>query len=86
MANTFSAMKRVRQTERRTQTNRRNTSQLRTALRRLRAALTGGDAKGAQQVYRETVSMIDRSLRKGVIHRNTAARYKSRLAARLKAK
>jgi small subunit ribosomal protein S20 len=85
MANHFSALKRARQTEKRTEVNRQNRSRLRTALRGLREAIGAGDSKGAQTSYRETVSLIDKAIQKGVIHKNTAARYKSRLSARLKA-
>jgi small subunit ribosomal protein S20 len=83
MANHFSALKRARQTARRTRRNRGNTSQLRSALRELREALTKGDKTGAEQVFRKTVSALDRAIQKGVLHENTAARYKSRLNARL---
>jgi small subunit ribosomal protein S20 len=85
MANHFSALKRTRQTERRTTTNRANTSRFRTALRRFRAALQAGDPKAAQQEFRGTVAAIDKAAAKGVIHRNTASRYKARLNARLAA-
>jgi len=83
MANHFSALKRARQTTKRTATNRSNTSQLRTALRNFRAALQSGDKAQAQARFSETVSKIDQAVRKGTIHKNTASRYKSRLSARL---
>ncbi len=83
MANHFSALKRARQTTIRTAQNRANTSRLRTALRKLRAALQSGDKAQAKSLFAETVSHIDRAVKKGVIHKNTAARYKSRLSARL---
>jgi len=85
MANHFSALKRARQTERRTVRNRGNTSRLRSALRDLRAALANGDKAAAEQTFRTTVSALDKAIQKGVLHENTAARYKSRLSARLKA-
>jgi small subunit ribosomal protein S20 len=85
MANHFSALKRARQTTKRTAQNRANTSQLRTALRKFRAALTSGDKTQAKSAFGETVSKIDQAVRKGVIHKNTAGRYKSRLSARLAA-
>lgn len=85
MANHFSALKRARQTERRTERNRSNTSRLRTALRDMRAALTKGDKAAAEQTFRQTVSALDKAIQKGSLHQNTAARYKSRLSARLKA-
>jgi small subunit ribosomal protein S20 len=85
MANHFSALKRSRQTERRTARNRSNTSRLRSALREMRSALAKGDKPGAEQAFRQTVSALDKGIQKGVLHKNTASRYKSRLSARLKA-
>jgi len=85
MANHFSALKRARQTERRTVRNRSNTSRLRSALRDLRAALANGDKAAAEQTFRTTVSALDKAIQKGVLHENTAARYKSRLSARVAA-
>lgn len=85
MANHVSALKRARQTERKTEVNRANRSRVRTGLRAMREALTKGDAKAANEQYRVTVSMLDKSVQKGVLHGNTASRYKSRLNARLKA-
>ena len=84
MANHFSALKRARQTEKRTQVNRANKSRLRTALRGLRDAIAKGDRKAVQSSIGETVSVIDKAVQKGTIHKNTAARYKSRLSARVK--
>ena len=85
MANHFSALKRARQTTKRTANNRANTSRLRTALRGFRETLQTGDGKKAQTAFSSTVSMIDKAVKKGTIHKNTAARYKSRLNARLAA-
>jgi small subunit ribosomal protein S20 len=85
MANHFSALKRARQTERRTIRNRANTSRLRTQLREMREAIQNGDKAAAQQIYRQTVSVLDKSIQKGTLHENTAARYKSRLGARVNA-
>ena len=85
MANHLSALKRARQTETRTTRNRSNTSRLRSALRDMREALTKGDKASAEQTYRQTVSALDKAIQKGVLHQNTASRYKSRLSARLKA-
>ena len=85
MANHVSSLKRARQTEKRTAVNRANRSRVRTSLRALREALTKGDAKAAQQQYRETVSTLDKSVQKGVFHQNTVSRYKARLNARVKA-
>jgi small subunit ribosomal protein S20 len=83
MANHYSALKRARQTGKRTAVNVANTSRFRTALRKFRTALASGDKKAATGMFRETVSAIDKAIQKGTIHRNTAARYKSRLSARL---
>jgi len=85
MANHFSALKRARQTVKRTVVNRMNTSRLRGTLRELREALAKGDKAAAEKVYRGAVSALDKAIQKGVIHKNTAARYKSRFSARIKA-
>jgi small subunit ribosomal protein S20 len=85
MANHVSALKRARQTETRTAVNRANRSRFRSSLRLLREALQKGDAQAAGEQYRATVSALDKSVQKGVIHKNTASRYKSRLNARVKA-
>lgn len=83
MANHFSALKRARQTEKRTAHNRANRSRLRTALREFRETLAKGDKTTAEQKFRLTVAALDKAIQKGVVHENTASRYKSRLAARL---
>lgn len=85
MANHVSSLKRARQTERKTAVNRANRSRVRGALRELREAFTKGDLKAAQTQFRATVSTLDKSVQKGVLHANTVSRYKSRLNARLKA-
>ncbi len=85
MANHVSALKRARQTERRTTVNRNNKSRLRTAIRNLREALASGNAQEASAAYNKTASVLDKSVQKGVLHKNTASRYKSRLTARVKA-
>ena len=85
MANHFSALKRARQTAKRTVRNRVNRSRIRTALRHFREALTKGDKAAAEQLFRQTVSAIDKAIQKGVLHANSAGRYKSRLGARLSA-
>jgi small subunit ribosomal protein S20 len=83
MADHFSALKRARQTEKRTARNRNNNSQLRTALRSMRESLENGDKSAASSVYSATVSTLDRAVKKGILHENTASRYKSRLSTRL---
>ncbi|HYM09728.1 MAG TPA: 30S ribosomal protein S20 [Bryobacterales bacterium] len=85
MANHYSALKRARQTKRRTTVNRQNVTRLRHQIRALRRALQSGDKSGVQPVFAETISLIDRAARKGVIKKNTAARYKSRLSLRVNA-
>lgn len=85
MANHVSSLKRMRQTVKRTAVNRANRSKLRGSLRAMREALQGGDAAAARAQFSRTASVLDRSVQKGVLHDNTASRYKSRLNARLKA-
>ena len=85
MANTYSALKRARQTERRTEFNRKNRSRLRHQIREMRRAITGKDAKAAAALLPQTFSIIDRSAKSGIIKKNTAARYKSKLHMRVKA-
>ncbi len=84
MANTISALKRVRVTERRTEINRTRKTRLRHQIRAMRRLLESKDAKGAAELASKTFSMIDRSAKWGIIKKNTAARYKSRLTLRLR--
>ncbi|HUJ20429.1 MAG TPA: 30S ribosomal protein S20 [Bryobacteraceae bacterium] len=84
MANHFSALKRVRQTEKRTEFNQRNKTRLRHQIRAMRRLITGKDASGALALLPQTFSVIDRSAKLGVIKKNTAARYKSNLHLRIK--
>jgi small subunit ribosomal protein S20 len=85
MANTYSALKRVRQTERRTEVNRQAKTQLRHGIRAMRRALTAKDATAAAELLPKTFSLIDRSAKRGIIKKNTAARYKSHLHVKVKA-
>ena len=85
MANTYSALKRVRQAERRTEYNRKNKSRLRHQIRAMRKAITAKDPKAAAEQLPKTFSLIDRSAKIGIIKKNTAARYKSNLHRRVKA-
>jgi small subunit ribosomal protein S20 len=85
MANTYSALKRMRQTKRKTVVNRLRKSRLRHQIRSIRRLIVSKDAKAASDALPATFSLIDRSARWGIIKKNTAARYKSRLQARLKA-
>jgi small subunit ribosomal protein S20 len=84
MANTVSALKRVRVTERRTDVNRMRKTRLRHQIRAMRRLLESKDGKGATAIIPKTFSMIDRSAKWGIIKRNTAARYKSRITLRLR--
>lgn len=85
MANIASAKKRARQAERRRAHNMALRSMMRTAIKKVRLAIARGDKDTAQQAFREAMSVIDKVASKGVIHKAAAARYKSRLNARLKA-
>jgi small subunit ribosomal protein S20 len=85
MANHVSALKRVRQTAKKTEVNRNNRSRVRSALRKMREVAAAGNKDAAEKQFRETVSALDKAIQKGVLHENTAGRYKSRLAARVKA-
>lgn len=78
MARIQSALKNIRKNRRRNAINRARRSQLRTKVRRMRTLIAKKDAE-ARVALRETVSTIDRAVRKGVLHRNAAARHKSRL-------
>jgi small subunit ribosomal protein S20 len=83
MPNHKSAEKRVRQNEKRRDINRGNRGRLRTGIKKLRAAIDSGEAGSAQGLLPETVSLIDKAVQKGVLHRNAAARHKARLTARV---
>jgi small subunit ribosomal protein S20 len=65
--------------------NRKNVSQIKTQVKKLRAAIAAGDAAAAKKLLPETVGEIDRAVKKGVIHDNAAARYKSRLSRKINA-
>ena len=84
MANHVSSLKRARQTVTKTAVNRANKSKLRGSLRAMREAIAGGDHGAATTAYRSTASILDKSVQKGVLHKNTASRKVSRLAARIK--
>lgn len=80
MANNKSAEKRDRQSQKRRAKNRDVRSQMRTAIKKLRSALEASDAKTAAVLLPKTLSLIDVTAKKSVIHTNTASRYKSRLS------
>jgi len=80
---TKSALKANRQNIKRREHNRTMRSKLRSALKSIRASLDAKDVTGAKAALSKTVSLVDKMATKGIIHSNTAGRYKSRLAARL---
>jgi small subunit ribosomal protein S20 len=80
---TKSALKANRQNVKRRDANRQMRSRLRTALKAIRASRDANDIGGAKTALSKTVSLVDKMATKGIIHRNTAGRYKSRLSARL---
>ncbi len=84
MANTVSSLKRVRMTERKTAINRVRKTRLRHQVRTMRRLLDGKDAEGAAKAIPATFSLVDRAAKWGIIKKNTAARYKSRLNLRLR--
>jgi small subunit ribosomal protein S20 len=85
MANTAQARKRARQAVKQNAHNSAQRSTLRTAIKAVRKAIQGGDKAAAQAIYQSSVSTIDRIADKKIVHKNKAARHKSRLAAALKA-
>jgi|YNPMSStandDraft_1061717.scaffolds.fasta_scaffold03362_8 small subunit ribosomal protein S20 len=85
MANTAQARKRARQDLKRRAHNRSLRSRLRTAIKSVRVAIASGNREAAQTAYHAAQSVIDSIAGKGIIHKNAAARYKSRLVAKIKA-
>ena len=85
MANIASARKRARQAEVRRRHNQARRSMMRTKLKQVTAAIARGDRAAAEAAYAEAVPVLDRMATRGVIHRNKAARHKSRLAQQIKA-
>ncbi|MCC6586012.1 MAG: 30S ribosomal protein S20 [Bryobacterales bacterium] len=84
MANHVSALKAARQIERRTEVNRMRRTRVRNQIRAMRRALETKNIEEANKLLSETFSLVDRAARWGVIKKNTAARYKSRMHLRLK--
>jgi small subunit ribosomal protein S20 len=84
VANTVQAKKRARQAEKRRRHNASFRSMVRTAIKRVVSAIETGDAEKAKTAYVEAVPVIDRMADKGIIHKNKAARHKSRLNAQIK--
>jgi small subunit ribosomal protein S20 len=85
MANTSSARKRIRQTKVRTARNAARKSRMRTFVKKVEAAIAGGDKQAANEALRSAQPEMQRASGKGVIHANTVARKLSRLSARIKA-
>jgi small subunit ribosomal protein S20 len=86
MANTKSAEKRIRQNVLARERNRSHRSRLRTAIKRLRSAVSAGDSAKAAELLPATLGVIDATAQKKIIHANTASRYKSRLSRLVHAK
>jgi small subunit ribosomal protein S20 len=80
---TKSALKANRQNVKRREHNRQMRARLRTALKSIRTSLDAKDLAGAKAALSRTVSIVDKMATRGIIHRNTAGRYKSRITARL---
>jgi len=85
MANSAQARKRARQSVARNQHNASLRSMLRTSIKRVRQAISTGDKMAATEVFQKATSIIDRIADKNIIHKNKAARHKSRLAGAIKA-
>ncbi|NDV92193.1 30S ribosomal protein S20 [Alteromonas sp. 345S023] len=85
MANIKSAKKRAIQAEKRRQHNASRRSMTRTSIKKVVAAIASGDKEGAQAALAAATPILDRMATKGLIHKNKAARHKSRLAAQIKA-
>ena len=83
MANTKSAKKAVRQTERRTEANKARRSRMRGSVRKVEEAIASGDKQAAQAALKEAEPIIARTGQKGMVHRKTASRKVSRLAKRV---
>ena len=85
MASHKSAVKRIKQTSKREELNRTHRTKLRHQIRKLRVALDAKKKDEAQTLLAPTLALIDHSIHKGILHRNTASRYKSRLRLRFNA-
>ncbi len=83
MANSLQSRKRARQAETRRRRNASDRSRVRTSIKKVNAAIVGGDADAAASALADAVPLIDRMASKGILHKNKAARHKSRLNARV---
>jgi len=86
VASHASALKAHRQSLKNREHNRQFRARLRGALKNIRAAIDGNDMAAAKNALKQTISLIDKMASKGIIHRNAAGRYKSRLSSRLSSK
>lgn len=84
MANLKSAIKKTRRDEKKRMINKRNRSRMRTAIKKIRALISAGKIDEARKEYPNVVAIIDKTVTKGIIHQNTAARYKSRISKAIK--
>ena len=85
MANSAQARKRARQAEKRRRHNASQRSMYRTYLKKVDAAIGAGDRDAAQTAFTSVVPILDKMVNKGILHKNKAARHKSRLNAKIKA-
>ena len=85
MANTASARKRARQADKRRRHNATLRSMSRTAIKKVQNAVSSGDAAAAQAAFGSALPTIDKMVTKGILHKNKAARHKSRLSAKVRA-
>ena len=85
MASHKSALKRIKQTQKRSELNRAHTTKLRHQIRKFRAAVKAKNKPAAETLLKPALALIDHSTHKGILHRNTAARYKSRLTLAFRA-
>ena len=85
MPNHKSSEKRMRQNERRRKINKGNRTRVRSSIKKLRTALASGNSKEIGTLLPLTISTIDKAVQKGVLHKNAAARHKSRLTLRVNA-
>jgi len=85
LANIKSAKKRAIQAEKRRQHNASRRSMMRTSIKKVIAAIAGGNKEAAQEAFTAAAPILDRMATKGLIHKNKAARHKSRLSAQIKA-
>ena len=85
MANSAQARKRAKQNDKRRQHNAALRSKMRTYVKRVRNAINAGEKEQAQEAFKAAVPVLDSMCGKGIVHKNAAARYKSRLSTSIKA-